>query len=73
MANIPDYACSKCGLPKKRDELTVKKCVFLEMGAGARTKRSRVLEWLCDGCLGVDSIYLLPAFTPPKVHHATQE
>ena len=71
MSNIPEYVCSKCGKPKRRDQLTVKKCVFLEMGAGARTKRSRVLAWLCDECLTADSVYAMPAFTPPKqVHNA---
>lgn len=66
MSNIPHYACSHCGKTKKREELTVKKCVFLEMGAGARTKRARVLAWLCGECLHTDPTYLMPAFTPPK-------
>jgi len=66
MANIPDYTCSGCGLRKKREELTVKKVVFLEMGAGARTKRARVLDWLCDPCLESDETFNRPAFTPPR-------
>ncbi len=74
MSNIPDYSCTGCGLSKKRDELTVKKVVFLEMGAGARTKRSRVVDWLCNECLESDPTFIMPAFTPPKqVTHAIQK
>jgi hypothetical protein len=66
MSNIPEYICSSCKRPKKRSELTVKKAVFLEMGAGARTRRSRVVAWLCGGCLVQDEQYCQPAFTPPR-------
>lgn len=62
MSNIPKYECSVCHNEVGRDNLTVKKCVFLEMGAGARTKRARVLDWLCNECLHLDPIWNEPAF-----------
>ena len=57
MSRTPDYRCSSCGNEYARHELTVKKSVFLEMGEGARTIRSRVTGWLCGGCLREDSDY----------------
>ena len=61
MANEPVYKCSTCGAHRSRAELTVKKSVFLEMGEGARTLRSRVIGWLCKGCLSEDADYNRPA------------
>lgn len=67
MANQPEYICTGCEQMFDREELTVKKAVFLEMGVGARTKRSRVVAWLCPGCLRKDGQYTLPAFQPRRV------
>jgi rubredoxin len=51
MARQYDYNCTNCGEVTARDKLTVKRITFLEMGAGARTKQSRVIAWLCPACL----------------------
>lgn len=48
------YACTRCGQVKSRDQLMVKKAVFLTMGEGGRTIRSRVTEWLCGTCAADD-------------------
>jgi hypothetical protein len=67
MSNLPVYRCTKCKRDCKRAELTVKKAVFLEMGEGARTVRSRVMEWLCESCLEVDPEYNKEKFAPKEV------
>jgi len=52
------YRCSKCGRgPEQgveRAKLVVKKSIFVTMGRGGKTIRSRVLDWLCPACLGDD-------------------
>jgi hypothetical protein len=48
------YACTRCGQIKSRDQLMVKKAVFLTMGEGGRTIRSRVTDWLCGRCAAGD-------------------
>lgn len=60
MPKLVKYACTRCHREVGRSKLTVKKCVFLEMGAGARTKRARVLDWLCTECLELDPIWNVP-------------
>jgi hypothetical protein len=55
MALEPDYVCSGCEQPTRRDRLTVKKAVFLGMGERASTLRSRVVGWLCPGCVQKDN------------------
>lgn len=67
MSNIPTYACTRCRRPYPREELTVKKAVFLEMGEGARTIRSRVVAWLCHYCLEKDVDFQREKFNPPRV------
>jgi hypothetical protein len=54
MPQQEEYVCSRCGTPTRRDLLTVKKAVFLEMGVRARTLRSRVCHWLCPNCVAKD-------------------
>lgn len=61
------YDCSRCGSHSQRELLTVKRVQFVEMGEGATTKRSRVLEWLCPSCLAQDPDFLRDAFIPAKV------
>jgi hypothetical protein len=67
MANNPHYACTRCKNPTKREELTVKKALFTEMGEGARSLRSRVVDWLCDSCLKQDTDFNREKFSPPRV------
>lgn len=67
MSNLPDYRCTKCGIHCGRQNLTVKKAVFLEMGEGARTVRSRVMDWLCLGCLKEDPEFNKEKFAPKEV------
>jgi hypothetical protein len=64
MAQVREYRCTRCGtipeVPENmpdlspRDFLTVKKILFVEMGAGGRSLRSRVAEWLCPPCVAAD-------------------
>lgn len=67
MPNNPNYACTRCKRPTSRDKLVVKKAMFTEMGEGAQTVRSRVVDWLCPDCLVRDTDYLREKFSPPRV------
>lgn len=67
MANIPNYGCTRCKTPCDRDVLTVKKALFVDMGEGASTKRSRVVDWLCQTCLKLDPDYNREKFNPPRI------
>lgn len=55
MPQQEEYRCSSCGKITKRDLLTVKKAVFLEMGVRAKTLKSRVTHWLCPVCVVADA------------------
>lgn len=52
------YVCSRCGRGEDdgigRDKLAVKKVMFVTMGAGSKTIKSRVTEWLCPRCIVSD-------------------
>lgn len=65
MANNPDYKCTRCGKPTERSLLTVKKVVFLEMGLGGRTIRSRVVDWLCPHDIALDDDWNREKFLSP--------
>jgi hypothetical protein len=67
VSNLPNYACTRCLTPTKRENLVVKKSVFLEMGEGGRTIRSRVTDWLCPGCTNDDADWNREKFDPPRV------
>lgn len=67
MPNQPHYACTQCKRNTPREDLTVKKAMFTEMGEGARTIRSRVVDWLCPLCLTKDTDYQREKFSPPRV------
>lgn len=60
------YVCTQCGTHTRRELLTVKKIVFLEMGMGGRTVRSRVNGWLCPSCIAIDIEWNREAFIKPK-------
>lgn len=62
MPQQEEYRCSRCGTPTRRDLLTVKKAVFLGMGVGAATLRSRVVHWLCDRCVAKDPDWNRPPY-----------
>ncbi|AVP43251.1 hypothetical protein PBI_HAIL2PITT_66 [Gordonia phage Hail2Pitt] len=49
-----------CGKDKRRDELTSKKAMFAGIGNASTVFRSRVVEWMCDDCLGKDKDYNYP-------------
>ena len=70
MPNQPDYACTSCGTPTQRDLLMVKKTVFLEMGMGGRTFKSRVTGWLCPSCIRKDDDWNREKFHTPKPVHS---
>jgi hypothetical protein len=61
-----EHICGKCGTPTHRDLLTVKKVLFVEMGAGGKTIRSRVDSWLCPPCTKTDPHWLLPSHRQPE-------
>lgn len=63
---MPEYACTRCEAPTQRDKLMVKKAVFLEMGEGARTFKSRVVGWLCPKCVSQDEDWQREKFNPPR-------
>lgn len=67
MPNVPNYACTRCGTSTERKKLTVKKALFTTMGEGARTKRARVVDWLCPPCVESDPDYQREPFSPPRV------
>lgn len=66
MASI-NYVCTRCGSQQRRSSLVVKRVQFTEMGEGAKTLKSRVVDWLCNACRESDADYLLEKFEPPKV------
>ena len=71
--SVSRYGCTRCGAATSREELTVKKSVFLEMGTGARTWRSRVTGWLCPTCVRADPDWNLPKFSPPRPLEVIQD
>ena len=69
MPNQPHYGCTNpdCLSPDvDRELLTVKKVVFLEMGEGGRTVKSRVTAWLCPTCTATDPDWNREKFNPPR-------
>lgn len=60
------YYCTNCGSETARDDLTVKKAVFTEMGAKAKTHKSRVVDQLCPPCLTLDPDWKREAFSEPE-------
>jgi predicted RNA-binding Zn-ribbon protein involved in translation (DUF1610 family) len=44
------YRCSGCGRDTVREDLTVKRTVFLTFGRNPSTLKSRVTAWLCPDC-----------------------
>lgn len=66
MANEKPYKCTVCNTEQPRNLLTVKKVLFLEMGVGARTLRSRVVGWLCPPCVAKDADYNAPSYEHQK-------
>jgi hypothetical protein len=67
VANLPEYQCTECGATPGRDNLFVKRVQFQTMGEGARTIKSRVVDWLCSRCISQDVDYNREAFAPKKV------
>lgn len=61
-----EYVCGKCGNSTPRDLLTVKKVLFVEMGAGGKTIRARVDGWLCPPCVKDDTHWNLPSHRQPE-------
>lgn len=65
MSNTFEYLCTKCGKPTPRDQLYVKKVIYLEMGKEAESLRSRTQDWLCESCLRKDEPWNIPSHTSP--------
>lgn len=66
MATDHEYVCNGCGKPTRRSMLTVKKVLFTSMGAGSKTTRSRVKQWLCPDCVKRDEDWNLPPNIQPS-------
>lgn len=62
---MTNYVCTQCEKPTARELLTVKKVHFLEIGAGARTLKTRTESWLCPTCLVADPVYQLERWDSP--------
>lgn len=60
------YKCTNCNARTSRDNLTVKKAVFLRMGEGGATIKSRVVQWLCKACLLSDEDFNRPTLQHNK-------
>jgi hypothetical protein len=62
------YYCTNCGLETPREQLTVKKAVFTDMGSKARMHKSRVVDQLCPRptCLPADPDWQREAFEEPN-------
>lgn len=67
MANEPDYICTECGSDSTREQLTVKKVSFLEMGLNGRTLKSRVVGWLCPSCVNKDADFNREPWRAPNI------
>lgn len=65
MAVERKYHCSSCGNEEKRDRLMAKKVVFLTMGEGGKTIKSRVIAWECPTCVVKDPHWNLEKFDAP--------
>lgn len=59
--------CSKCSASIDREELVVKRAMFVEFGTGGKTIRSRVVAWLCPACLKKDTDWARDAYTTPEM------
>lgn len=68
-----DYSCTKCGTRTGRELLTVKKVHFLEIGAGAKTVKTRTEAWLCPRCLVADPIYKLERWDAPGMKYEEED
>ncbi len=55
-----EYQCSRCGKHTPREQLTVKKAVFVTPGEGGKTLRSRVTDHLCPTCIIADPDWCRP-------------
>jgi hypothetical protein len=71
MANEPIYDCTNCGANSSREQLTVKKVYFQEMGAGGRSIKSRVVGWLCPLCVKKDPDFNREPFRAPNNRRAS--
>lgn len=49
-----DYSCEDCGRATDRDELLVKRCVWLRLGRKGKQIKSRAVKWVCNDCAAVD-------------------
>lgn len=59
------YHCSTCKNVTDRSLLMAKKVVFLTMGEGGKTLKSRVVSWQCPTCVVKDPHWNLDAFKAP--------
>jgi hypothetical protein len=64
------YFCSRCDARTSRDDLTVKKASFFEMGVGGKAIRSRVVDHLCPACLVTDPDFKREPFATPGTRQA---
>lgn len=65
MPHYNEYRCSVCRNHCSPELLTTKSIVFKEMKPPKKTKRSRVVLWLCRACLGLDPDFAVDAYSSP--------
>lgn len=56
----PMYCCTRCGRDQPRNMLSSKKVMFGGIGNASTVFRSRIVDWLCEECLGQDDDYNYP-------------
>jgi hypothetical protein len=63
---MPHYSsdrCSGCGNITSPELLTIKRATFSPRLKSTKTVRSRVVAWLCEGCLDKDEDYNREAYS----------
>lgn len=55
------YYCTRCNKQTAKTDLLAKKVIYVTLGSGGRTIRSRVREWLCPECCNADTDWVQPS------------
>lgn len=73
---MPAYAdnkCTKCGNITSPELLTVKQVNFSPRTQRKKISKSRVVAWLCEGCLANDPDFNLEPYKAPGMTSAPLE
>lgn len=61
-----DYRCGACLEPTAREALFAKRVQYKQMGERGKVIKTRVVYWVCGGCMKKEEDFNLPA-TPGRV------